>query len=665
MLFIILGLSLIEIITTYILEKGVPFTTDSYKGNFFYDIKQNNTNKIINGTVHINYQTYILHPLNYFYMAETTGHDTISDNGFSKIFINFNKEENKTSELSFNFTFIPISPKSNAVRFKFDIKTFMIFNITITVNEIGRILILENGISQNITNLMMGQLYYFLISTVNSKNANISLSMNYNNKQPFKNLTICEHSSLNSELQYILESANQISFNKVEDEYKINFPYIISLTHSKYISFKIIPQQNIDYINAKIDIGGKITYISYPNTQFSNLVSGYNYGFYMNAKEKQLAKFNFTINYTENIPFEYINIFEISESEQILKKTNKNVKSKYMRINDTYVISLEYNISSYNTYLISLDFALKYDIENLAIYKKINGGVLECKNGKNYRLDTEVGYPYYLYIEAEEKQKISVEGLYMGDSRTRYINDIYIYEFSYRNSSSYNCYQKISDLDKDFSYEVKNKTTNYIAFHFVQVRTLTPLHVGLKIEDDPFDFINGIKKEYTNLLKNHNYYFYINATVNKYVSINISMYEKYENSLENMTIYEYSERYKSDILKETQQNITIKRTNYIAFSYNTYKVISHLTNFVCFKIHIKENAQYTVQIFVKDFNDSYSGILGEKDDGKQKNYERKLKSGNKSKNDKNRGEREEKEEKSNDSSLGKATLNKQKKFRYN
>ena len=136
MLFIILGLSLIEIITTYILEKGVPFTTNSYKGNFFYDIKQNNTNKIINGTVHINYQTYILHPLNYFYMAETTGHDTISDNGFSKIFINFNKEENKTSELSFNFTFIPISPKSNAVRFKFDIKTFMIFNITITVNEI-------------------------------------------------------------------------------------------------------------------------------------------------------------------------------------------------------------------------------------------------------------------------------------------------------------------------------------------------------------------------------------------------------------------------------------------------------------------------------------------------------------------------------------------------
>ena len=54
----------------------------------------------------------------------------------------------------------------------------------------------------------------------------------------------------------------------------------------------------------------------------------------------------------------------------------------------------------------------------------------------------------------------------MGDSRTRYINDIYIYEFSYRNSSSYNCYQKISGLDKDFSYEVKNKTSNYIAFHF-------------------------------------------------------------------------------------------------------------------------------------------------------------------------------------------------------
>ena len=666
MLFIILGLSLIEIITSIVLENGVPFTTSSYKSNFFYDIKENNIYKILNGTVHINYKVYMFHPFNYFYMSETIDHSSIITFGNSKKLIEFQNSENETEtrELSFNFTFIPINQKSNAVRFNFDIKTFMIINVTITVNEIGRILTLENGVTQNITNLMMGHLYYFLIFSKDRKNANISLSMNYNNKLPFKNLTIYEYRTLNPKLQYTLESVNQISFNKVGDEYIINSPYIISLTRSEYISFKIIPQHNIDYINAKVDFGGKITYIHSSNTQFSNLISGYNYGFYMNAKEKQIGKINFTINYSENIPFEYINILEISESQKILKKTNENVKLKYIKINDTYVVSLEYNVSSYEAFVISLDFALKYDIKNLTIYKNFDGGVLECKNGKMHRLDTVKGYPYYLYIAAEEKQKVSVDGLYMNGSHSRYINEIYIYEFSYRNSSSYNCYQKITVLNKDFSYEVKNKSTTYIAFHFVLVSFNPNYYLEFKVIKGDFDCSNGIKKEFINLLKNNNYYLYINATVNKYVSINITINAKYNNSLEYMTIYEYSERHKSDILKETQKNITIKNSEYEAYSYNSYKVISKLTNYVCFKIHIKEDARYTVQIFVKNYNDSNYRFRSEKNNSKSKSYDLKLKNENNLKNDdnksnydKNKVEREE--EKSFDFSLDKKALNKQ------
>jgi hypothetical protein len=132
MLFIILGLSLIEIITSIVLENGVPFTTSSYKSNFFYDIKENNIYKILNGTVHINYKVYMFHPFNYFYMSETIDHSSIITFGNSKKLIEFQNSENETEtrELSFNFTFIPINQKSNAVRFNFDIKTFMIINVT-------------------------------------------------------------------------------------------------------------------------------------------------------------------------------------------------------------------------------------------------------------------------------------------------------------------------------------------------------------------------------------------------------------------------------------------------------------------------------------------------------------------------------------------------------
>ena len=63
--------------------------------------------------------------------------------------------------------------------------------------------------------------------------------------------------------------------------------------------------------------------------------------------------------------------------------------------------------------MISLDIFLKYDIVNLTLHKEVDGGVLECKSGKRYRLDSVVGYPYYLYVEAKKNQRVSVEGLYM------------------------------------------------------------------------------------------------------------------------------------------------------------------------------------------------------------------------------------------------------------
>ena len=655
MLFIILGLSFLEIITGYVLENGIPLTTKSYKSDFFYDIKENNTNKILNGSAHINYKVYILNTNNYFSMYEITGHDKYYENGYSRIHLKFNQTEKK---LSFNFSFIPKSKKSTAVCFNFDI-TVLVFNITITVNEIGKILILENGISQNITNLLKGQFYYILISTYtypkNFKNANITLSMNYNPKKPFEYLTIYEHNSLDSNLKYTLEIDNQVSFNKVEDKYLIKIPYIISLPDSDYISFKIIPEHNIDYINAKVDNGGNFTYISYKNTKFSNLTKGYNYGYYMNAREKQLAKFNITINYMKNIPFEYINILETSETSTILKKTKENVKSKYKKINDTYVIFFEYNLSFYKAKLISLDIALKYDIENLTLYKEIDGGAIDCKNDNLFELRPTVGYPFYLYIKAKERQIVSVEGLVMEAYNTRIINDIYLYEFLYRNSSSYNYYQKISDIKIDFPYKIKNVTTNYIALYFVQVSTFSPIHVKLTVSNGVFDCINGTNQEYNDLRKYNNYYFYINATVNKYVSIKISMEEKYRNSLKYMTIYEYPERYNyNDILQETSEKIIIRSSKNEVFSYTSYKVISNLTNFVCFRIYPDEKAKYNILVNVKNYNDSSSEVPEDKDDDKPESDDSKSKSENNTDSGENKSKSEE--NKSDDSSLGTTTL---------
>ena len=203
MLFILLGLSLFEIIASVTLQNGVPYSTRSYKTYFYYDIQENNTLKIINGSVQIYYKEYIKNTFNYLYITEN------SNNEKQEIYINFYETE-RVEFVSFNFTFIPTNPKSTEVCLNFDIQMFMVFNVTITVNEIGRILILENGISQNFTDLLMGQFYYVLIYCEDKKNANISLSLDYNTKQPFNYMTIYEHSSPNSKWESTLESDNQI-----------------------------------------------------------------------------------------------------------------------------------------------------------------------------------------------------------------------------------------------------------------------------------------------------------------------------------------------------------------------------------------------------------------------------------------------------------------------
>ena len=122
--------------------------------------------KIINGSAQIYYRAYINNPFNYLYITEN------ANNEIRKIYIKFYERES-VEFVSFNFTFIPTNPKSTKVRLNFDIQMFMVFNVTITVNEIGRILILENGISQNFTDLLMGQFYYVLIYCKDKKKMQI------------------------------------------------------------------------------------------------------------------------------------------------------------------------------------------------------------------------------------------------------------------------------------------------------------------------------------------------------------------------------------------------------------------------------------------------------------------------------------------------------------
>ena len=104
------------------------------------------------------------------------------------------------------------------------------------------------------------------------------------------------------------------------------------------------------------------------------------------------------------------------------------------------------------------------------------------------------------------------------------------------------------------------------------------------------------------MASNNDYYFFINATMNKYVIIEISMNNnKINEYLDYIQIYEYSERYNIDFLKEEKTNIIMKESGNNTFSVNTYKVISNFTNTVCVKINPKIDTIFNIQINVTDY----------------------------------------------------------------
>ena len=327
MLFLILGLSLFEIFLAAIikLEKGVPYTTYQ-KGYFFIDASQN---QVINGSVHINYKVSFYHPFNYFIIAETGGLKTSSYYKNKKISLGFKQNE---TELSFNFSYMALDTRTKKLRFNFDIQMLFADNFTITVDHVSSSFELLNGIEQKFTNLTAGLSYIFYIEslfTESHKDVNISLSMDsYPNS-----LYIYEYKSidyLRSPSQYLKKSSYDISINKDEEDYKIFIPYVISLYDTRYVSFQIESQYDIDYLFVKIDLGGAFKTITNYNYKFSNLIAGNNYDYYFAIKEKQLAKINLTINSTENIPFEYINISEYTDNKISINNFKvENVTDKY------------------------------------------------------------------------------------------------------------------------------------------------------------------------------------------------------------------------------------------------------------------------------------------------------------------------------------------------
>lgn len=76
--------------------------------------------------------------------------------------------------------------------------------------------------------------------------------------------------------------------------------------------------------------------------------------------------------------------------------------------------------------------------------------------------------------------------------------------------------------------------------------------------------------------------------------------DTYSDILDSITINEYPERDLEKSLEKTTKYVKVEKSENIVFSIDTYKVISQSTNYICFTINPKMDANCDIQINVTD-----------------------------------------------------------------
>ena len=273
-----------------------------------------------------------------------------------------------------------------------------------------------------------------------------------------------------------------------------SFEYYTDNFSTKCILIELIPNINIKNILIKYEIAyidnslnnGESKNISY-------LPRNIPYFLYINATQYQQVNINLTLNHFNNMPFEYIEIYELSE-KHYFKSFNKNFNKSISFANDSNILSsyFSYMIDSFYTNYILLKIIPNFDISYLNIKIEVGGGYYELdkKYSKNiYNLFSK--HSYYFFVIASKGDKFNIKFVLNSNETEIPFNSSYVYEYSNKNSpysylqnSKENFDVEIKDnkLMSFMSYKTKNNDTNFIALEIIPNYYISSINFIVQLE---------------------------------------------------------------------------------------------------------------------------------------------------------------------------------------
>ena len=375
---------------------------------------------------------------------------------------------------------------------------------------------LENGIIWKKRDYLLSHsTYRFYLQAKQFQNATFILYNDYHNKEILENIFVEEYSDRNN-TKPDKEQNLTIHYNwKTDQDNYATSSYIVSLSNTSYIAFKIVPKQTIGYFNIKIDVINGIFFLtSGKRKKINNVFPGSTYIFYIKAYEKQKVNITLATDYINYNPFNTVFIYQYQYKNETIHSTSSSsltpISNK--KYNNKLISFYSYLVSSDKIYVFSQTnylalkivpnnisyFIVKFD--NPIEYYDLNNGIQKTF----YNLKSNTTYIFYCEGESFQLAKIYCE---TNNKSTKPFDNIIIYELRTKTYDYYNVKgnesivfttnNKKSSISA--SYEISNSNTKLLAFRIKPLYDIDFITVNISIQGSCIFLHDSDTKNFTDL----------------------------------------------------------------------------------------------------------------------------------------------------------------------
>ena len=350
---------------------------------------------------------------------------------------------------------------------------------------------------KNITKIIAGTAYYFpiRISPVKKLEMKIFIDDTGIDTNPFTFANIYEK-----------EKKDDISYNKyynltltkeiIEEKLVEYFTYPVDNFSTNYILIELIPNINLEKILITYELININTFLSNgESNKINKVLKNIPYYYFINSKQYQQVKINFSINNLQPKPFEFLEIYEYSDIyryNEYKRYTNKSIKFINNDNNQFLTNSFTYMIDSFYTKFILIKIKPILEIDFLEIKVNVGGGYYAIDKGLMKNLTNLFAkYSYYFFVISSKEEKLNIKFIVNTNEIKKPFNSLNILEYSNKNTPSiysknlnkeYKSEIKDNDIIITLSYSAKNQITNFIALEVIPDYNLNSIQCLVETE---------------------------------------------------------------------------------------------------------------------------------------------------------------------------------------